>query len=223
VRFGSKPSPSLVIALLALAVAIGGTALAGPPSPTTTAKRSAKVYSQHYAKAYAKKYAKRGARGATGAKGATGAPGLRGATGPEGAAKGGGGSVRVGGDTPLGTTFATVMLLSGQSGQKLRLGPGAWRVFGTAVMDVRLSDGGTTSQPSCHIFGENAPGFDFAGFPEEASLSASQPTDQLVLSARGEALVSSTRDFDVSIECSRDGDASSLTGAELDVWAVPAG
>jgi hypothetical protein len=222
-RRPGRPSPALVVALLALGTAVGGTALAGSPSPTTTAKHSAKVYAQRYAKAYARKYAK---RGATGAKGATGARGLAGAPGPPGvpgAAKGGGGSVRVGGTIPLGLTNATVAQLSGPGGQKLRLGPGTWEVYGTAIVSVHLGAMATVSEPSCNIVGESTPGFDFFGFPQSIGLSTANFFDELTVSARGEAVVSATRDFDVSLQCSQASDAVDVTGGELDVWAVPKG
>jgi hypothetical protein len=90
---GFRPSPALIISVLALVgstagTALGAGALSHPGSGTTpsaeasaSVKSLAKKYAKKYAKRYAKLYARRGPRGATGPKGSRGSRGPTGRTG----------------------------------------------------------------------------------------------------------------------------------------------
>jgi hypothetical protein len=89
----SRPSPALIVSVLALAGSTAGTAigagtLTGSGSTqkpraeaSATVKSLARKYAKRYAKRYAKLYASQGPRGATGPRGSRGS---RGPTGPRG-------------------------------------------------------------------------------------------------------------------------------------------
>lgn len=77
------PSPALVIAILALVFALGGTAIAAKRYLITNTKQISPAVLKQLAKLAAKE-GKRGSPGAAGAAGATGAAGASGARGPAG-------------------------------------------------------------------------------------------------------------------------------------------